>query len=665
MYSIFSDMAFGFASLFLGYQFYKMFHSHEAFKFGGLEILLITVSVLSGLFFIIYPILLTAEAALASEKVQFLRAFCIPSIGISAAFLLYVMIPKMMTLPKKSELEKINKALSSEIEVRTLAEKRLLNLNAELDYLVREKTYELQAVIDNSPLAIVKVDSEAHVLMWNIAAESLFGWKYSEIIGKQLPIMRQEQLSEFKENINKTTFVKKIFCGEVQRIHKNGSFLDLCSWNAPIKYGEKTNFALTMFADNSERKKLVDDLQNAKESALIANQSKSDFLARISHEIRTPLNAISGFSEILSSEEVAENDKRAYLGTIQKNSQFLGSLINDILDFSKIEAGKIKFESKEINLLETLQESVQTAQVNILNKSVQILLEPLPKDMPKFIKIDPLRFRQILLNMISNSIKFTPNGFVKIALTYQKTEFNKQQDESGILNIHVQDTGIGMTQEQVQQLFKPYYQADLNTSRKFGGTGLGLSIAKQLAKLMGGDIQLERTAPGQGCDFLISIKISAAAAFSDDLKRLPPSETFKKIFENCLLEGKKILVVDDSLDNLVLVSRIISKVGGCVETAEDGIQGVEKVSKGEYDVVLMDLEMPRMDGLEALHQIRSLGINTHIIALTGHAFEEDRTRCLEAGFDDYICKPIDKSALIQSVLKNLKPTKSNSASLHT
>lgn len=256
----------------------------------------------------------------------------------------------MLSLPKRSELAGMNSALISEVEVRFLTEEKLIRLNNQLDQLVHEKTNQLQAVIDNSPLAIIQVDQNAKVLMWNNTAEKIFGWKKNEVLGTLLPLLPAERFDEAKPNIEKTIVRREPFFEEVQILHKDGRTLDLCIWNAAVLENGPADTALAMFADNSERKKLMQDLELAKQAAIVSNQSKSDFLAQLSHETRTPLNAINGFSEILSTEKVEESERISYLKTIQKNSHFLSQLINDILDFSKIEAGQIKFESKGINL---------------------------------------------------------------------------------------------------------------------------------------------------------------------------------------------------------------------------------------------------------------------------------------------------------------------------
>ncbi len=642
-----SDLFFGFVSLLLGYQSLKMLNCREEFKVGIFEFILIAVPISGGLFFILHPLIFR----FSPEVIHFVRLFRFPVLGLTAAFWLYLMNSKMLSLPKRSELIIMNSALTSEVKVRSLTEEKLTQLNAHLDQMVHEKTNQLQAVIDNSPLAIIQIDKDAKVLMWNKTAEKIFGWKKDEVIGALLPVLPVDRFDEVQANIEKTVIRREPFFAEVQRIHKSGRILDLCIWNAPLVEDGHVDTALAMFADNSERKKLMQDLEFAKQSAVAANQSKSDFLARISHEIRTPLNAISGFSEILSTEKVDEPERICYLKTIQKNSQFLSRLIDDILDFSKIEAGKIKFETKEINLLETIQDVVQTAKVNLMHKSVEIIIENDCEILPTFIKTDPLRFRQILLNMLSNSIKFTNVGHVKLTLSYSHQPMGSAEAH---LRIQVEDTGIGMSEMQASLLFKPYYQADLNTARKFGGTGLGLSIAKHLAKLMGGDIQLLRSTPGLGSVFFIDLQVGVADSEQSTKKISQITVARKKLLEDLsAVAGKRILIVDDSKDNLVLVSQIISKIGGFVETAEDGLEGVQKVSKNNYDLVLMDLEMPKMDGLEALKKIRALGVKTHVIALTGHAYEDDRIRCIEAGFDDYVCKPINKEVLLQSLINNI------------
>lgn len=643
---ILSDITFGLISLFLGYQFFKMLNSRDEFKCGIPQFLLITMPILAGIFFLTYPFLLGSS----SQAFYIFRSFRFPIMSINAVLWLYFMTPKVIVLPKKSELEIMNSALKSEIKIRTLTEEKLINLNAHLDKAILQKTKELQAIIDHSPLAIIKLDQQFKVTLWNKAAEKLFGWTENEVIGKCLPIVPESEFDEAQNKIKRTIAEKKIVQDEVKRLRKNGSLINVRIWNAPLALSANEGSVLAMFDDNTERKKMIDELETAKKNALLANQSKSDFLARISHEIRTPLNAIIGFSEILSHEKIDEEEKKIYLATVNKNGQFLSRLINDLLDFSKIEAGKIKFELKSLNLIETFNEIIGTARVNLFNKPVTISLDPMPSDVPKYIKTDPLRFRQIILNLLGNSVKFTNDGTVILSVNFKPS---KEKNAEGLLVIKIKDTGIGMTESQAQLLFKPYYQAELNISRKFGGTGLGLSIAKQLARLMGGDIILERTQPGVGSEFSISIVTVEVTNFDSDLKISAGTDAATKKFQDAnLLDGKNILIVDDSKDNLFLVSRILTKAGGHTDTAQDGIEGIQRCLQQKYDVVLMDLEMPKMDGVEALHKLRALGIDTHVVALTGHAYEDDRQKCLEAGFDDHISKPIDKTTLIASVLKN-------------
>ncbi len=643
---ILSDIAFGLISLFLGYQFFKMLNSRDEFKCGIPQFLLIAMPVLAGIFFLTYPFILDSS----SQIFYIFRSFRFPIMSINAVLWLYFMTPKVSVLPKESELEIINSALKTEIKNRTLTEEKLLNLNAHLDKTILQKTKELQTIIDSSPLAIVKLDRQFKVSLWNKAAQNLFGWEEHEVLGKFIPIIPEREARAVQESLKKTILENKIIQDEVNRLHKNGSMVNVRIWNAPLAYETSEDAMLTMFDDNTERKKMMEELESAKQNALAANQSKSDFLARISHEIRTPLNAIIGFSEILSSEKIDDEERKIYLATVNKNGQFLSRLINDLLDFSKIEAGKIKFESKNINLQETFDDIIETARVNIVNKPVGIYLQPLAPAVPKYIRTDPLRFRQILLNLLSNSVKFTNEGTVSLFVDF--TPSKEKQDE-GLLVIKIKDTGIGMTETQSQLLFKPYYQAELNISRKYGGTGLGLSIAKHLAKLMGGDITLENTQPGKGSEFSIAIATTRISAIDPELKLAEAKDgTLKNSNEAQSLDGKNILIVDDSKDNLFLVSRILTKAGGHIDTAQDGAEGVQRCLQHKYDVVLMDLEMPKMDGVEALHKLRSLGVHTHVIALTGHAYEDDRIKCLEAGFDDHISKPVDKKTLIASVLKN-------------
>jgi PAS domain S-box-containing protein len=639
-----TDLIFGMSSLYVSTKLYRMIKKREEFSYDFPQLMAILTAVAFGTFFIGHVVSYQQNV----DYMHVTRAIAFAVIGVVAAVWFHFMTKKVTDLPSMSELAMMNRNLQREIEERKKTERKLIDVNTHLDQLVSSRIAEMQAIFDNSPLAMVKVDPAGKVLMWSRAAESLFGWTASEVLGKPVPIIPPEKMWELRENIEYTVIKKVPFYRETQRLCKNGKLLDVSLWNAPMPTPDGQDGALAIFADNTARVEVAKQMELTKKRAQEANQAKSIFLANISHEIRTPLNAIIGFSDLLMG-DVPEEDRKKFIKTINSNAEFLRKLVNDMLDMSKIEAGKVKFETKTINLRDAIREIIETAAAQAIGKPIEIIPE-IDDNVPEWIMTDPIRFRQILLNVVGNSTKFTFRGHVKIKITSSSISKTYNSD---LLTIMVCDTGIGMTEQQVEKLFKPFAQAKLNTTRKFGGTGLGLLISKQLAQLMGGDVSVQRSAPDQGTDFLITIPVTVAAR-----------PAFENVYMNSnvtnLINGKNILVVDDSEDNLTLVSRILSKVGVQVATASDGIEGLEKASAGNFDVVLMDVEMPKMNGLEAMKKLRSKGYQPHIIALTGHAFEEEKEEILSAGFDDHISKPINRLELIRTIEKHV-PKRSESA----
>ncbi len=372
--------------------------------------------------------------------------------------------------------------------------------------------------------------------------------------------------------------------------------------------------------------------QSAQLEAEKANLAKSEFLANMNHELRTPLGVILGILDLLGDQKISATEKQDLIERMQGNAEYLSSLIDQILDLSKIEAGALQIEVKPFQPKNLLKDLDAFFEVRSKKKGISLVFDN-RGHIPDLAFNDALRIRQILINVISNAIKFTSRGEVKV------TTRMTGKDDKSYLEFTVSDTGIGMNTEQQQRLFKPFSQADSSMSRRFGGTGIGLVLSKKVAQALGGDMELIRSDIGQGSVFRITVPDKKLASYK-------MQKTLQQKLEQPLT-GKNILLVDDSSDIRFVMQHYLTLAGANVVEASDGITGVEAALKGKYDVVLMDIQMPGMDGNEATHALRKQGYDKPIIAVTAHAMKTDKEEALRSGFTNYITKPIDKARLIE------------------
>ena len=414
-----------------------------------------------------------------------------------------------------------------------------------------------------------------------------------------------------------------------------------------------------------------EDLQRAREKAEAAATSMSLFLANMSHELRTPMTAILGFAEVLSEEQANPADQSFAVGAIRRSSEDLLTIINDILDLSKIEAGGMGVEIVSCAPLSTIQDAVALMQAQALAGGLELFME-LKAPVPEIIETDPTRLRQILINLIGNAIKFTEHGGVKVVvdLNKEKLEPRIDQDSSDAppadirLRIQVMDTGIGINDAQRNRLFQRFTQADPSTTRRFGGTGLGLTISRHFSRMLGGNIT-STSEVGLGSVFTVEIGIGNAGPH-EMVSILPPYPHEKVNLKlkngaasNNPKQSKKeitVLVAEDGEDNQRLIVHHLSRAGMKVIVANNGLEAVDLAVAAQKqssapDVILMDMQMPIMDGYEATLKLRELGWRGAIVAITAHAMTGDRERCTQAGCDDYLTKPINSKALIQTVQK--------------
>lgn len=510
------------------------------------------------------------------------------------------------------EMGSLTSAFSSMRESRKLSEERLI------------------AIFENSPDAFIQLDANGNIINWNDKAANIFGYSRNEAIGKNFSMLipekgadvtgRYRKYYQNSDNFNPIGAIR-----EVVGQRKNGSHFPLELRTGEIHLEEGRAYIVSA-RDITESKENEAKLLHAMNAAEAANAAKSVFLSNISHEIRTPMNSIIGMANLALKTRL-EPKQRDYLIKIDYSAQHLLGLINDILDFSKIEANKLELEVLDFEF-DTVFENLS----NQLEHSASIKGLRLVFDLDHRLNVplrgDPMRLAQVLLNYTSNAIKFTDEGEITIRVIMLE-----QGADDFLIRFEVEDTGIGIGAAEIDKLFQAFHQADASTTRKYGGTGLGLAISKQLVELMGGTVGVE-SQRNQGSTFWFTVRLAKGDKLVTNTH--PPPLNLE------LLKRASILLIEDNLFNQQVALEMLREVGANVSIGSNGQEAIDLLLKRRFDCVLMDVQMPVMDGLEATRQIRSNPAlaGTHIIAMTANSSREDRARCLAAGMDSFISKPV-------------------------
>ncbi|HQU43017.1 MAG TPA: response regulator [Pirellulales bacterium] len=496
-----------------------------------------------------------------------------------------------------------------------------------------ESQARLGAVIGSSMDAIITADDGGTITLFNAAAERMFDCAAAEAVGQPIARFSPEMAALLKGTgvaSGTATQTAPALPYEMHAQRFNGQPFAI---EASLSQGDTGGklFYTFIVRDVTQRQRVATELRMAKEAAEAANVAKSSFLGNMSHEPRTPMTAILGFTDLLLDGEPNVSREEA-LEVIKRNGKHLLKIIDDLLDISTIEAGHLTIERVPCSPAQLLVETHALMQVGGQAKGLSLTIE-CRDSLPQLVYADATRLRQILLNLIGNAIKFTESGEVRIVAEY---------DASGqILHVEVSDTGIGMTEQEIAGLFRPFTQADGTTTRRFGGAGLGLSISKRLAVLLGGDVHV-RSSPGAGSTFRLSVPVQPIRA--ERSTPLPRPESCH------LLAERRILLVEDSPDSQRLIAFVLAKCGAEVVTVENGQLAIDAVLAAKergvsYDLILMDMQMPVLDGYEATRRLRNRGQTEPIIALTAHAMKGDREKCFDAGCNDYLTKPVDVALL--------------------
>ncbi|MHC4535371.1 MAG: PAS domain-containing hybrid sensor histidine kinase/response regulator [Planctomycetota bacterium] len=540
----------------------------------------------------------------------------------------------------------------------------------EFEQLSRQSEERLKAIMDNIQTGIILVDAETHIIIdANPAAAEMIGTVKDKIVGS---VCKDYICPNSNGQCPITDLKKDVDNDEHELVKADGVKVPILKTAVPVVLSDR-KYLLESFVDITERKQAEENVTIAKEQAedagtkleqvnlqlessieqaklmtkeaVLANQAKSQFLANMSHEIRTPMNGIMGMLE-LAMDEPLDDKVEDYLQTAKLSADTLLAIIDDILDISKIEAGKICIEIIDCSLKQLLCEIYALMRPQAEQKGIELTIS-IETPVPEQIRTDPTRLRQCLLNLVGNAVKFTDSGYVRVHV-------NGQDGKGGAtIRLEVEDTGIGIELDKQKLIFEAFTQADYTTTRKFGGTGLGLVITRNLAKLLGGKISLD-SGSGEGSTFSLTIPAGVDVGKGPMMTEFNPdlAGAREPLDISTQFSGKILVVEDDSASQKTILA-ILNKLGLETDIAHNGKQAVQKAHKKLFDLILMDMHMPKMNGYEATKSLRKHGVTIPIIALTASVMKNDLDKCLAAGCDLFLSKPVNRNKLLETLAKYL------------
>lgn len=517
---------------------------------------------------------------------------------------------------------------------------------------IRLNEEKFRSMFEGSDVPMAEVDMRGQFIQVNDRFCSLTEYTREELLAKTFPELThpddiEHEAELFRKLLSKELSVLKV---EKRYITKRGDVIWITVDATLINHGPgRDPTAIAVVYDITQRKTAENNATKAQYEATEANKSKSDFLATMSHEIRTPLGVILGFSELLQDQSLDNNLRVEFAQTIRRNSIELGTLVDDLLDLSKIEAGRLELASGEINIHDLCNDICALFRATSIEKGIR-LTSHIDSSVPSQFHSDSKRLRQILTNVVSNAINYTERGSIDINVSMNTSNtFSK-------LTIAVVDTGRGIETDDIEHLFQPFRKPKQARNRHKIGSGLGLTLSRRLAQLLGGDVVLKETKRGVGSTFEISVIIDvkpqdAPIGASDQSVARPTS------VERGKLDHMKILVAEDTPDQAMLITLLLTDLGASVDVAKDGAEALEKITKKDYSLVLMDMQMPVITGYEATTALRKRGCQLPILALTAQAMRSDKTRCFESGCNGHLSKPFTQESLLAAISECMKSTR--------
>jgi PAS domain S-box-containing protein len=514
--------------------------------------------------------------------------------------------------------------------------------------IVKQSEKRHRIFFEKSQIFLCTHDLEGNFINVNFAGAKSLGYEPEELIGTNLTKIVhtswEQSLSDYLKNILRD----KTAMGLMRVDTKSGEERIWMYHNYLYEETGHESYVIGSIQDITERVRMEEEMRQARQLAEESVKTKEQFLANMSHEIRTPMSAIIGFTNLILETKL-DKDQKDYLDTINYSARNLLSIINDILDFSKIKSGKLILEEANFDLSKVVNSLAGIFRLETNKKKIDLICTIDPA-VPLLLKGDSVRLNQILMNLVSNAVKFTDSGYIKL-----EVKLSSRNNDHSRIEFSVEDSGIGIPADKLESVFESFTQASSDTTRKYGGTGLGLAIVKDLVEIHGGEIKAVRNAgPGTRFSFTVPLKDGVPVSKNENAYETGKSEEGK--YRN--LKGARILIAEDNKINQQLAKVVLHKMGCEVDIAENGREAIEKLEGSRYDIILMDIQMPELDGYEATRYIRTLpdaAINKiPIIAMTAHALNDEGAKCIQAGMNDYISKPFEKEILYSKISDHLQ-----------